>query len=201
MGGLRIGPSSGQEFTRALESLRPNVARALTRLGVPRRHLDDITQDVLFAAFKAAPRYDPRRSSLAGWLHGFAMNLASHYRQRASTRHEELNDRTPSLPSNDAPADDVIASSEERTVIRLALELVPPRERAVLVAHDIDDVPMSEIALASGIPVSTAYKWLYRARHNLKTHLRRADYRLAHEEVRQALRVLPQEGRPRRIQA
>jgi len=36
---------------------------------------------------------------------------------------------------------------------------IAPDEAAVVIAHEIDGIPMTEIAEQRGIPLSTAYRW------------------------------------------
>ena len=54
-----------------------------------------------------------------------------------------------------------------------ALERIPLRRRAVLVMHEIDGVPVQEVATALGSPRFTVYSRLRKARRELESALRR----------------------------
>ena len=54
-----------------------------------------------------------------------------------------------------------------------ALERIPLRRRAVLVMHDLEEVPMAQIAVTLSIPLFTAYSRLRKARTELEAAIRR----------------------------
>jgi RNA polymerase sigma-70 factor (ECF subfamily) len=54
-----------------------------------------------------------------------------------------------------------------------ALERIPLPRRAVLVMHDIDDVPVSQVAATLDIPLFTVYSRLRKARRELDAAIRR----------------------------
>ena len=53
------------------------------------------------------------------------------------------------------------------------LERIPLARRAVLVMHDIDDVPVEDVAAALAIPRFTVYSRLRKARRELEAAVRR----------------------------
>ena len=62
---------------------------------------------------------------------------------------------------------------QARAVVLAALERIPLPRRAVLVMHDIDDVPVGEVAAALDIPRFTVYSRLRKARRELEAAVRR----------------------------
>ena len=58
-------------------------------------------------------------------------------------------------------------------MVLAALERIPLPRRAVLVMHDLDDVPVAEVASVLGIPLFTAYSRLRKARRELEVAVRR----------------------------
>ncbi|XXY14559.1 sigma factor-like helix-turn-helix DNA-binding protein [Sorangium sp. So ce216] len=56
-----------------------------------------------------------------------------------------------------------------------ALLCADPEAAGILVARDLDERPMREIAEATGIPLSTAYKMRARARATLRAELERLE--------------------------
>lgn len=155
--GQAVTVLSGQKVYAALWSW-------LGALDVPLRDRRDVAQDVLLAAFTSLHTYDPMKSRPERWLNGIAVHVAAHYHEKAHRRREELSPE-PLLDAEDpAPlACERIDAEQNRQRALAELHSLDPDLRAVLVAHDIDQVPMTEIAAKHGIPVSTAYKRRARA--------------------------------------
>jgi len=141
-----------------------SVWHSLDRLGVPLRDRKDVAQEVFLAAHGSFHTYDPMRSRPERWLNKITVHTAAHYRERAQHRREEL---TPEeffdlVDENPGP-DEQIDSAQDRLMVLDLLQSLDVDLRSVLIAHDIDGVPMAEIAEQHGIPLSTAYKWRARA--------------------------------------
>jgi RNA polymerase sigma factor (sigma-70 family) len=104
------------------------------------------------------------RSRPERWLNKITVHIASHYRERAQHKREEL---TPEdfldVVDEHPPPDELISVEQDRGEVMDLLQKIDPDLRSVVIAHDIDGVPMAEIAAQRGIPVSTAYKWRTRA--------------------------------------
>ena len=131
----------------------------LDRLGVPVRDRHDLSQEVFLAAHQSFHTYDPMRSRPERWLNKITVHLAAHYRDRAFRRREELVPQPALDAADDQPGpDNLIAIEQDRIEVGDILERIDVDLRSVLVAHDIDGIPMAEIAAEHGIPLSTAYK-------------------------------------------
>ena len=92
--------------------------------------------------------------------------------QRRKRKHEvafasiEIRDGRPT-------PDEALQTKQTRATVLRALEKIPLRRRAVLVMHDLDEVPMIQVAAALSIPLFTAYSRLRKARTELEATLRR----------------------------
>lgn len=136
----------------------------LERLGVPLRDRRDVAQEVFLAAHQSFHTYDPMRSRPERWLNKITVHIAAHYRDRAQHRREELTPKNFFDVVDEAPApDEQMRSEQERLQVLDLLQSLDPELRSVLIAHDIDGIPMADIAAQHGIPLSTAYKWRARA--------------------------------------
>ena len=154
-----------------------SVRRWLRRLGVPLEDLPDVLQDVLKNAWSSWHTYDPTRSRPERWLNKIAVHLAAHYRDQARHHREELAAEPGDIDAADPSLDasELMELEQMRTIVRDALDELPRDLREVLIAHDIDGVPMAAIAEHQGIPLSTAYKWRARALDALADVLDRRD--------------------------
>ncbi|MGK3992373.1 RNA polymerase sigma factor [Sorangium sp. So ce1024] len=181
----RPGQGGPPEKERAFELLFREktftlVWRWLTRLGVPLRDRGDLAQDVLLSAYLSFDNYKPEISRPERWLNRIAVHTAAHYRERAQHRYEELvgEEEFPVLVDESKSADELIVSDQERLMVLELLHRLDVDAHSILVAHDLDGVPMADIAQQRGIPLSTAYKWRARALsmfHDLVTKRRRED--------------------------
>ncbi len=63
--------------------------------------------------------------------------------------------------------------SKPAALMLAALERIPLPRRAVLVMHDIDEVPVGDVARVLSIPLFTAYSRLRKARRELQVAVRR----------------------------
>jgi RNA polymerase sigma-70 factor (ECF subfamily) len=103
-------------------------------------------------------------------LFGVAFRIVS--TQRRKRRHEvafaglEIRD-------GGANADEALQAKQARAMVLRALERIPLRRRAVLVMHDLDEVPMRDVGAALSIPLFTAYSRLRKARAELQDAIRR----------------------------
>lgn len=149
------------------------LMRTLQRLGVASEDLEDLTHEVFLVLRCTWQRYDPERA-LRPYLFGIAFRVASSHRRRhwreksyASIEGEDL-----------APVpDEAVEASQARALVLAALQRIPLRRRVVLVMHELDEIPMRDVASALEIPLSTAYSRLHKARRELEVALRRAETR------------------------
>ena len=147
------------------------ILQALRRQGFSEADAEDVVQDVFLVMWRRWADYDPRRP-LRAWLAGMAFRVA--YRHRGRRGREVpggLFDVTDQRPT---PEDDANQSSYRALVARVLAEL-SEREQVVLRAHEVDGVPMQDIADALAIPLQTAYTRLRAARRNFARLLRRMD--------------------------
>lgn len=137
----------------------------LDRLGVPLRDRRDVAQEVFLAAHQSFHTYDPLRSRPERWLNKITVHIAAHYRDRAQHRREELaaDDAFDVIDDRPGPDEEIAEEQQRREIIDVLHAIDDVDLRSVVIAHDIDGVPMAEIAERRGIPLSTAYKWRARA--------------------------------------
>ncbi|WP_437661247.1 RNA polymerase sigma factor [Sorangium sp. So ce1182] len=181
----RPGQGGPPEKERAFELLFREktfalVWRWLTRLGVPLRDRGDLAQDVLLSAYLSFDNYKPEISRPERWLNRIAVHTAAHYRERAQYRYEELvsEEEFPVLVDQSKTPDELMISDQERLMVLELLHHLDVDAHSILVAHDLDGVPMADLAQQRGIPLSTAYKWRARALalfHDIVAKRRRED--------------------------
>jgi RNA polymerase sigma-70 factor (ECF subfamily) len=157
-------------FARMFEAEFGYVWGSIRRLGVSLRDAEDVTHDVFLQVYRKWDAYDSKRPPRP-WLFGFAFRAASEYR-RAGRRREVL-EEVPDAPTQDAALDDALARRSEVDMVERALAGLDFDKRAVLVAYELEEHPMKEIAEALDIPLNTAYSRLRLAREEFAAHVMR----------------------------
>jgi len=145
------------------------VYRTLRRLGTTPSEVEDLAQDLFLALRRSWTEYDPERP-LRPYLFGIAFRIASaHHRRRnreVAWGVVEVSDLAPR-------PDEIMQSKDARALVLAGLDRVPLARRAVLVMHDMDDVPVVDVAAALSIPMFTAYSRLRKARREFQVAIRR----------------------------
>jgi RNA polymerase sigma-70 factor (TIGR02960 family) len=152
---------------------------------------EDAVQETLLRAWRSRDRFDGS-SLFRAWLYRIATNVCLDVLRRRSRHVAELRSfaEVPWLqPYPDrlldeiAPPDDQPdAVAVDRETIELAflaaLQVLPPRQRAALIARDVLGWPADETASLLETSVAAANSALQRARTTMKEHLpaRRADW-------------------------
>lgn len=162
-----VGGAAGEEpvehdFRALFEAEFSYVCRSLRRCGIRDADVEDLAHDVFLAVHTHLGTFD-RSRPIKPWLFGISFRVASHFKRRPGYRREEIGEGKDVL--DDAPlADAKIETEQKRTLVLAALDALDDDRRAVLVMHDLDELPMKEIAEVLGIPVFTAYSRLRTAR-------------------------------------
>lgn len=163
-------PATFQEIFRGEIAF---VWRVLRRHGVPRRDLEDVTHEVFLVVHRRLASFDPHRP-LRPWLLGIAFRCAAAFRRRSSHRMEEpTGAEMDAEPDTEPLADEQLERQEERASLWRALDALPVERRAVVTLHDIEEVPIPEIATALDVPLATAYSRLRVGRDELLAALKR----------------------------
>jgi RNA polymerase sigma-70 factor (ECF subfamily) len=152
---------------------------------------EDAVQETFLRAWRSRERFDGGALARA-WLYRIATNVCFDVWRQHARRPPGLHSyaEVPWLqPYPDRLLDEVAASAEqpdavviERETIELAflaaLQVLPPRQRAALIARDVLGWPASETAALLGTSVAAANSALQRARATLQQHLpaRRGDW-------------------------
>ena len=157
------------------------VARALRRLGIPDRDVDDGLQEVFLIAQSKLDVIEPGKER--AFLLGIARRRASTLRRsldRASRRSEhplEWVETSTAAPDSNERAEQAHA----RAMLDQILDTFPPDLRTVFVLHELEELEIPEVAELLGIPVGTGASRLRRAREKFEVEAERMRVRLARE--------------------
>ena len=163
------------DFRTVYEAHFDYVFHSLRRLGIHDRDLEDLVHDVFVAFFRGLDGFEAGRP-IKPWLFGIAFRVASDHRRRARHRfevHEGTGEAGREFADGRPLADEAVSSSQDRALVREALETLELDRRAVFVMHDLDGHAMPEIAKALSVPLNTCYSRLRLAREQFATAVRK----------------------------
>ncbi|HEX7588441.1 MAG TPA: sigma-70 family RNA polymerase sigma factor [Anaerolineae bacterium] len=185
--------SNQSDFAKLAEPYRRELQVHCYRMLGSLQDAEDLVQETLLRAWQKLDTY-AGRASFRAWLYKIATNACldaldrrprrtmPQARQPASDPHEPL---APSItepiwlePIPDDLLADVQVSPEARydalesitLAFLAALQILPPRQRAVLILRDVLDLHAEEVARVLGITVSSTNSALHRARTTMAKH-------------------------------
>ncbi len=154
------------ELPRLFEEYKSRVYRIIFRLVGDPAEAEDLTQETFIKASRGlANLKDPDKR--APWLYRIASNTAlDHVRKRSfrDQRNEKTIDETAADPCAEAPVAVVMEQSETVKCVRNYAEGLPPLYRVVLVLHELEGLPLNEVAKATNSSLSATKVRLHRAR-------------------------------------
>jgi RNA polymerase sigma-70 factor, ECF subfamily len=128
---------------------------------------DDAVQETMLRAWKGSDRYEPR-AQLSTWLHAIATNVCltaiARRRKRAA---EVIEDLEHLQPCPDRLLDDLVERETVELAFITAIQLLPPKQRAVLILRDVLGWSAKEVAGALEDSVGAVTSALQRARKSL----------------------------------
>ena len=116
--------------------------------------LDDLVQEVFFRAWKGLPKLR-QAEYFSTWLYRISWNVAIDCRRQLAK-------------SRNSPAMLHYQDVVKRGLANLSLD-----HRAVLVLHDLEDLPQKQVAKILDIPLGTVKSRLFHARSSLRKFLQR----------------------------
>jgi RNA polymerase sigma-70 factor (ECF subfamily) len=148
------------ELVRRHEGRVYNVALRMTGR---EEDAHDATQDAFLTAYRKLGSFRGD-AAFTTWMHRVTVNATYDLlRKRARTPDPVAEPQEMPAASRVADADHADRVSQELDV-RGALASVPEEFRAVLVLHDMQDLPLEEVATILGLPIGTVKSRCHRAR-------------------------------------
>src|SRR5881398_3081367 len=129
---------------------------------------DDALQETVLRAWKGSDGYEPR-AQLGTWLHTIATNVCLTAISRRRARPAELSEDLEHLqPYPDRLLEDLVARETVELAFIIAIQLLPPKQRAVLILRDVLGWSAKEAAEALDDTVAAVTSALQRARSGLE---------------------------------
>jgi RNA polymerase sigma-70 factor, ECF subfamily len=154
----RVRGDDEQAFAHLMQRHERRVYNLAYRMLGNAEDARDATQEAFLSCFRHLDRFRGE-SQFATWLHRIATNACyDSLRRRHDTK--SLDDE----PFEIHPAPDHADQAAAATDVHRALQAVPQEFRAALIMHELQDMPLEEIAAALEVPVGTVKSRLHRGR-------------------------------------
>ncbi len=142
----RAAGGDGEAFAALYRRYLPGVLAFMARRTRDAEASADLTAEVFAAALLAAPRYEPRDGSAAGWIFGIARNKLLESRRRGHVQNEaRLRLRLEPAELDDAALERVEALLSPAGA-RAALRRLPPEQREAVTARVVGEEDYAVIA-------------------------------------------------------
>jgi RNA polymerase sigma-70 factor (ECF subfamily) len=175
MGYLRLAhsappaPTPESACLAAFEGELDYVFTTLRRLGAASYEIEDLVQEIFVVLYRHRRTLDTDRP-IRPYLFGVAFRiLYAHHRRRArEILHADIDTEDGAVSPEGS-----MQSKQSVALLMAALQRLPMTRRAVIVMHDLDEVPIAEVARSLSITRFGAYARLRKGRRELAVAVRR----------------------------
>jgi RNA polymerase sigma-70 factor (ECF subfamily) len=177
------------DFSRRTEPYRRELLAHCYRMLGSVHDAEDLVQDTMLRAWRAFDTYDEDRASLRTWLYRIATNVCLTALAGRARRPMPSGLGAPPYGPEDAfapgfevpwlqpmpdallanPADVAVSGGSVRLAIVAALQLLSPRQRAILILRDVVEWPAADVADMLDMTVAAVNSVLQRARARTRT--------------------------------
>ena len=141
----------------------------LQRLGASSREVEDLAHEVFLVLLRNWPELD-LSLPIRPYLFAIAFRVVCAHRRR---RRREVPCGYVDAEDQGTGPEERLQSKESTRLLTSALDTVPLPRRAVIVMHDLDGIPLVEVAAQLSLTRFGVYKRLRKARKELASALRR----------------------------
>jgi RNA polymerase sigma-70 factor (ECF subfamily) len=159
-------PPEVTTFVKVMEDHMPRVWRSLRYLGVPEFDLPDTCQEVFLVVHRRLGEFRGE-ACLSTWIYEICCRVAKAWRRRTAARRDAPMAETP-VVAVDAQQESALEIARARHELSRLLDELPEEQRAVIVLHELEELPMHRVARLLGCPLFTAYSRLRLARKRLQ---------------------------------
>jgi len=149
---IAAGPGgAGEEALRALHRRHAALVFTIAMRIVGAGAAEDVVQDVFLGLWRKHDKFDPARGTLKVWLGQLTRNAALNAlrRRKGIADIDDIADPAPE-------PDEALWQAHRRSVLRAAVEALPPGQREALSLAYFDELTQEQVAATLSLPLGTA---------------------------------------------
>ncbi|MCB0949582.1 MAG: sigma-70 family RNA polymerase sigma factor [Mycobacterium sp.] len=158
-----------------LETIRPIIVRyCRARVGATERSglsADDVAQEVCLAAITALPRYKDQGRPFLAFVYGIAAHKVADAHRAAGRNRADPMDVVPERSSGEAGPEQLAINSEQSARMNELLQILPEKQREILVLRVVVGMSAEETADAIGSTAGAVRVAQHRALARLKSEI------------------------------
>ncbi len=168
----RIATDRSEDAFRMLfNEIGPRVRNFMLQQGADPALAEELAQETLLTVWRKAALYSSEKGSPTTWIYTIARNLRTDHIRRQRSWHELTDEHAAAIPSDDAPADDVISDRQRQIRVQAVLKDLPPEQLEVVTLAFMEGLPHGEIAARLSLPLGTVKSRIRLAYQKLRTAL------------------------------
>jgi len=163
-------------FRELMRRYQTRIYRIAYRFSGDAEHAAELTQDIFFKVYCAAPRYTPEAQFFT-WLYRIASNHCLNFTRDRKNRPLDQSVPAETVPEAAAAGipHDELEQRERALAVRQALDRIPERQRLALTLLRFEEMSYRDIAAVLGCSVAAVESLISRGMAALKKYL--APYR------------------------
>ncbi len=168
-----VGAGDHQAYEFLVRKHQRSVFNFVYRILGDRHSAEDVLQEVFWALYRAAPRFEAR-AQVSTWLFKVAYNLSLNEIKRRK-RFFDLREALRAYPRTETgpSALSALEASELEQEVMSALNRLPGNQKAALLLRVSEELSYAEIGEILSVSVSSAESLIFRARSRLRQLLKK----------------------------
>jgi RNA polymerase sigma-70 factor (ECF subfamily) len=162
------GAGDERAFNRLVARHGPRIFAVARRYLGAETDAEEVTQEVFWRAWRAAPRWRPGKARLTTWLHAVTAHLAIDRGRRRRRRGTEPPEALEEIADAAVPQDARMGDRQELAAMTAAIAGLADRQRLALILSVQQGLANRDIAAALGLSEGAVEQLLVRARRRLR---------------------------------
>jgi len=156
-------------FGQLFDYFGPRLKAFLMRQGSDSSAAEELMQEAMLTVWRRAETYDRQQASAATWIFTIARNKRIDMLRRE--RRPEFDPEDPALMPEVEGVEARITASQEASILRQAIQRLPPEQAKLVRMAYFDDKVHTTIAAETGVPLGTVKSRLRLAMKRLRSEL------------------------------
>ena len=176
-----IDDNDHKAFAELMEKYQRTVVITCRGFVTSYHEAEDLAQDVFVELYESLPGFR-KESKLSTWIYRIAVNKSLNHlrKKKRETSIFSLNLFNKSdgkettfqiVSTDDTEADYSIVSSENKRLLKEAINKLPENQRVAIILSKYQDLSYKEIAEVMDVSISSVESLLFRAKTNLRKYL------------------------------